>query len=536
MAKRAVSPIMTWIFWSILVLGVFLTVTWEYFVAGFSADTSKITWIIMGFFLLGLAFSLRAAFHLQREFKSLDAMNVDQRIVDANASDVAAMFDAAMERVRRGDRIDVRNLVSAYAMRLKAQMDNIGVVSGMLITIGLLGTVVGLIYAITGMDAVLQSNSADFAAMKSGLNRTVRGLGTAFYTTFFGALLGGVVLKVLNAEMKKSAAMLVSEALRFSELHIAPQFAKKASETLTELEDRVQGLHQHLGSLGDSVGAVIETLDSKHTALASGLGGLVAAVEKANEEAATRSAALVDAVDRKVDETNRLADERLRAIIESVALSGADANTRMNALVETVNQTIESTNRLADERLNALVASLAASNEEASGRANALVGAVGQSIEETNRLADERLKLMAGTIEEANQKAEERLMTMMERIGHVVDDTHNQANERLSVLSEAVNRTTEETHRLADERLQALVRAVETAAQQTHQKSEAHLISFVEAVDLAMDKSRRHAERSLDAKAANLAHKLNEAATVLSSLMGSPDVAINVESEPVDGE
>ena len=115
------------------------------------------------------------------------------------------MFDSALERLRRGDRIEVRNLITAYGARLKGRVDNIGVLAGMLITVGLLGTVVGLIITVTGLDEVLQSNSGDFAEMKAGMTRTISGMGTAFYTTFFGALLGGVVLKVLGAEIEKNS-------------------------------------------------------------------------------------------------------------------------------------------------------------------------------------------------------------------------------------------------------------------------------------------------------------------------------------------
>lgn len=496
MMKRQVSPIMTWAFWSIVVLGAFLTVTGEYFMAGFSTDASKITWIIVVFFVMGLWFSLRAALHLDKEFKSLQAMDADQRIGDPNSSDVAALFDAAKERFRRGDRIDARNLVSAYGLRLKAQIDNIGVIAGMLITIGLLGTVLGLIIAVTGMDAVFQSNSADFASMKAGMNETLSGLGTAFYTTLFGALLGGVVLKVLGAEMKKSASLLVADTLRFSELFIAPQFARNSSESMIELETQINGLQRQLGSLGDSFGAMVEILDSKQTALATGLAGLVDAVKQANTEAAEHTRNLVETVDKKVDETNRLADERLRTLVESVMQSGEEANTRINALVGSVNQTTEA----------------------------------------TNRMADERLRIIANTVEQANQSAEERILAVMERIGLVVDETHNKASERLEVLSDTVNRTTEETHRLADERLQSLLQAVEAAANQTHEKSEAHLVGFVEAVDRAIEQSRKDAERSLDNKASRLASKLNEAAMALSSMVNLPDVAIDVDVEAIEGE
>ncbi|MBT8045573.1 MAG: MotA/TolQ/ExbB proton channel family protein, partial [Pontiella sp.] len=288
MASKSISPIKTWIFWSILVIVAFLLITWDHFVQGFTQDSSKITWLIMGFFLYGFGTSFMVALKLQAEFNSIRRMEEDHRVGDANASDIAALFDSAMERIRRGDRIDVRTLVSAYGGKVRARVDNVGVISGMLITIGLLGTVVGLIITISGLDMVLQSNSADFATMKAGLTKTVSGMGTAFYTTFFGALLGGVVLKVLGSEMRKSAQTLVADALAFGELFISPQFAKKSSESLTELEERISVLHEQLASLGSSFGEVIETIDSKQTTLASGLGSLNEIIEKTSQQATER--------------------------------------------------------------------------------------------------------------------------------------------------------------------------------------------------------------------------------------------------------
>ena len=298
MTKKHVSPIMTWTFWSILVLAVFLLVTWEYFVAGFARDASNISWLILGFFIYGFVASFLVALHLELEFRSLKAMDSSQKIGSPNSSDIAAMFDAIMERFRCGEYVEVRNLVSAYAARLKGKVDNISVIAGMLITIGLLGTVVGLIITVSGLDQVLQSSSGDFDAMKAGLSRTVSGMGTAFYTTFFGALLGGVVLKVLGAEMKKSALTLVAEALRFGELFVAPKFQKKSSESLDELAGQLR-------TLGVSFGSLVELIDSKQTALAGGLDGLVTTVDKT------------------VKEIDRLADKRLQILATRLSEAGS---------------------------------------------------------------------------------------------------------------------------------------------------------------------------------------------------------------------
>jgi hypothetical protein len=455
---------MTWIFWGIAVLGVFLLVTWEYFVAGFSADASKITWLIVGGFVYGFILSLLVALHLQAEFKSLMAMEANQRIGNPNSSDVAAMFDSAMERLRRGDRIEVRNLVSAYGAKIKARVDNIGVISGMLITIGLLGTVVGLIITVTGLGNVLNANGADYAAMKAGLNQTVSGMGTAFYTTFFGALLGGVVLKVLGSEMKKSATQLVADTLRFSELFLAPQFTKASSEALANLESRVVVLDEQLNQLGGSLASVIDIIDSKQQALAAGLGDLLATVE------------------RTVAETNHLADARIGTLVEVVEQTSAKAEGHIGILVATVDKTVEETTRAANERLEAMA------------------GAIEQSVAHTNRQADERLA------------------ALMERIGQMVDGTHAKADERLTALTETVDKTTEQTHRLADERLKAILETVDKASQHTCRETDERLSRLIETAGQSIDQTRREAEEQLAKKASDLSRKLGEAAAVLAAL------------------
>ncbi len=482
MAKKMVSPIMTWVFWGILVLGVFLLVTWEYFVAGFTADASKISYLIVAFFVYGFFASLRIAYYLQAEFTVLEVMESNQRVGNANSSDAAALFDAALERIRRGDRIDMRNLVSSYGIRIKARVDNISVISSMLITIGLLGTVIGLIITVTGLGHVLSASGSDYAAMKAGLNQTVSGMGTAFYTTFFGALLGGVVLKVLGAEMKKSATQLVADTLRFSELFVVPQLSQNSSEALADLESKVVVLGGQLQQLGGSFSSVIDLIDSKQQALASGLGDLVA----------------------MVGESSRQANERMEALAISGEQACMKADERMGSLMASVDRTVEETNRLADERLGAIVST------------------VEKTVEETNRLADERLAAVADTVAQSvahtNRQADERIEALVSASTATVEETHRLADERLGALTSTIDKTTEETHRLADKRLAALVSTIEKTTQETHRQANEHLIDLVDTVGQSIEQTRQQAEAQLGAKASDLAQKLNEAASVLAAL------------------
>jgi len=389
MTKKNVSPLLTWTFWGIMVPGVFLLVTWNYFVAGFSADSSNISYLILLFFGYGFLASLRVAFYLQNEDKVLKQMDVSNTLSAANSSDAAGLLHSALGCIQRGDQIDMKNLITSYSTKLKSKVDNVSVISGMLVTIGLLGTVVGLIIAVNGLGRVLMTAGIDFEAMKSGLNETFSGMGSALYTTFFGALLGGVILKVLGAEMRKSAAQLVANTLRFSELFLAPKISKASSDGLIELESRVMGLGDQLGQLGSCFTSVIETIDAKQTELATGLSDLVLmmkeTIENTNEQANQRLELLTNTVTQTTESTQRMADERLEALLGAVEKASEDtyqkANDRLVVLVDQVGQSIDQSRREAEERLGAKTSDLAQKLSEAATVLTALSEASAEELQ-----------------------------------------------------------------------------------------------------------------------------------------------------------
>ena len=488
-------------------LAAFLTVTWQSMVEGFSADTSRITWLILIAFVYGFLLSLRAAWLLEAEYKSLRIMEIEEGVVDPNASDISALFDAALERARRGERINVRNLVSAYAAKLKGRVDNLNVVSGMLITIGLLGTILGLIMTVTGLDEVLQSSSTDFRTMKDGMIKTVSGMGTAFYTTLFGALLGGVVLRVLASEMKKTSMGVVADALRFSELFVAPHFQRQASEALVALEDRIVKVRGQLDTLSSGFSGVIDTIDSKHGVLEEGLTHIIATVEETNARASERSEKLVESIARAIDDSSRHADERVTSLTTAISESSLKNSEVATALVESINASVEQTNHATAERTEGLLQSMAEANEHMSTQLSELVETSKATVEETNRLANERV---AATFE---------------RMDAMLEEAKTRADERAEALAQSIAKTLDEASSTADERLKAVVASVEAATARTTEKADAELASFVKNVELSIDSSRKNAEERLGAKASDLAGKLNEAAGMLSSLVQSAAAA-----------
>jgi hypothetical protein len=285
MKRQVVTPIKTWLFWSILVLGAFLLLTWEYFVAGFSSDTSRISHLLLLFFFFGFLSSLRSAIYLQKEFNSLSEMAKKRDFNVSKPSEIACILTSVKSSLDKKEHVEVKNLLSNYGVKLGIRIRNVSVVSGVLITIGLLGTVIGLIITVGGLSTVLNSAGNNYEDMIAGMNRTVMGMGTAFYTTFFGGLLGGVVLRVLGAELEKSAAQLAVEAMDLGELWLAPLCEVRASETLLQLDAEIDSIKQGLWLLGAEVAGISEVISTGKSSLKESLSQLV--LETENTIAAT---------------------------------------------------------------------------------------------------------------------------------------------------------------------------------------------------------------------------------------------------------
>ena len=346
--NKGTMPIKTWITWSVLALGAFLVLTWNYFVEGFRTDTSRISILLLAFFVYGFISSLLAAIKLQREFKGLSYL-IDHMACESNpVSEVGQLFAKVQGKLQKGGRVNFNNLATAYGAKLGVRSRNVSVVSGMLITIGLLGTVVGLIITVNGLSDVLEAAGKDSRLLLEGMNQTVEGMGTAFYTTFFGALLGGVVLRVLSSELDKSNSQLAAETLELGELW-AVQDVESASDVLEKLESKVQVLSENLETLGAGLSSVSGLVDAKRVELQESLNGMVSATEKSMAEMLEKGIAsmgegfssisqsleqgqqpLVEGLDRLSEEVGRAAKETRRQSEISLQTQTSDIARKLN--------------------------------------------------------------------------------------------------------------------------------------------------------------------------------------------------------------
>ena len=125
--------------------------------------------------------------------------------------------------------IDQSALIELLHRRLIARNRVSELFSSLLITLGLIGTIVGLII----MMSKLQETMAQFDSGEPqqiinlifSEGGALSGLDAAFYTTLLGAMLGGVLLRVLSSIVASNTMHYVSHLAELTEVNVIPACA-----------------------------------------------------------------------------------------------------------------------------------------------------------------------------------------------------------------------------------------------------------------------------------------------------------------------
>ncbi len=228
-------PIVRWLFLSITLLGSFLFVTWDYFSKGLAEDNSQVSSLILILFIVGMIQSLRVSILNTYELKQLKKLTESRDPTHLKGS-MKSVFENSLKLIDQGDEVDFSAMLSNYQNQYLNMVRSVSVFSGVLITTGLLGTVIGLIITVSGISNVLNAVGQDYEMMIRGMNKTVEGMGSAFYTTFFGGLLGGVVLRLLSTENSRSASRLIAACEHLGACWIMPLSRRAGRSSSIDLE------------------------------------------------------------------------------------------------------------------------------------------------------------------------------------------------------------------------------------------------------------------------------------------------------------
>ena len=169
------------------------------------ADRTYLSALIFVVFLGGLGICLKKVMQTSKE---LNQVRPFDPLVPSRASEYVALL--------RGSRGDTRGiLASALRLKLSQRVAVIRQIAGSLVLLGLIGTVVGFIIALSG---VHPEQAADIKAITPMVSMLIAGMSTALYTTLVGSVLN--VWLMINYQLLAGGTVrLITALLEFGEEH-----------------------------------------------------------------------------------------------------------------------------------------------------------------------------------------------------------------------------------------------------------------------------------------------------------------------------
>lgn len=169
------------------------------------ADRTYLSAVISAIFLGGLALCARRIWQTSRELNALKAFDPLER---SRVTDYLVQI-----RGRSGESRGI--IATALRLKLVQRISIVRHVAGSLVLLGLIGTVIGFIIALSG---VKPEQASDVNAISPMVSTLIAGMSTALYTTLVGSVLN--VWLMMNYQLLASGtAKLIAGLLEFGEQH-----------------------------------------------------------------------------------------------------------------------------------------------------------------------------------------------------------------------------------------------------------------------------------------------------------------------------
>lgn len=173
-----------------------------------AADKTRFSAGIFFVFLAGLAFCARRIWETSRD---LDQLRSFDPLVQSRAADYLTLI--------RGAEGDSRALIaSSQRLKLTQRISLVRQIANSLVLLGLIGTVIGFVIALSGVDPEEAANVKAIAPMVSTM---IEGMSTALYTTLVGSVLN--LWMLANYQLLATGTVkLITGLVEFGELHARP--------------------------------------------------------------------------------------------------------------------------------------------------------------------------------------------------------------------------------------------------------------------------------------------------------------------------
>ncbi|HEX6012099.1 MAG TPA: MotA/TolQ/ExbB proton channel family protein [Geminicoccaceae bacterium] len=169
----------------------------------FATDSTYLTHLIVAVFVVGLVTCLRRIVQVSRE---LNAVKEGRPAPGTRAGQF-------LTQARGTDSQGRASLAGALRLKLSSRIAGVRQFANNLVLLGLIGTVVGFIMALSGVDPDTVGDAAAIAPMVSNL---IEGMGVALYTTLVGSVLN--IWLMLNCRLLETASVsLVTQLVELAE-------------------------------------------------------------------------------------------------------------------------------------------------------------------------------------------------------------------------------------------------------------------------------------------------------------------------------
>ena len=126
-----------------------------------------------------------------------------------------------------GAPLDQGMLAGALRARLFLPIQIIDYVANVLILLGLIGTVVGFVIAVSGLGDSI-AGGTNLERVQGVLGQIVNGMGVALFTTLVGAILGGLWLEIHYRMLARAAGGLAIDIVEYADVEVVPGLAAAA--------------------------------------------------------------------------------------------------------------------------------------------------------------------------------------------------------------------------------------------------------------------------------------------------------------------
>jgi biopolymer transport protein ExbB/TolQ len=169
----------------------------------FRTDTTYISHLIVAVFVVGLVICLRRIVQLSHELNA----------VKASYPSELTRTGQFLRRARTADSSCRSALAGALRLKLSSRLVGVRQFANNLVLLGLIGTVVGFVMALTAVDPATVGDASAIAPMVS---RLIEGMGVALYTTLVGSVLN--IWLMLNRRLLETASVsLVTQLVELTE-------------------------------------------------------------------------------------------------------------------------------------------------------------------------------------------------------------------------------------------------------------------------------------------------------------------------------